>query len=172
MNMQTMEFTAAQFDAAICAFGIFFVDDMDAQLSHIANMVKPGGTIAICNFQEDCFYPLKDLMIKGLANYNVQQPPKTWERIATSTGCNDLFEKTGPHAINIEQKNMGYFLNNEKEWWDVIWNAGYRRLVSQLKPSDLERFRQEHMEEAAALATKDGIWLDIGVLYNTGIKQE
>jgi ubiquinone/menaquinone biosynthesis C-methylase UbiE len=172
MDMQAMEFTVGQFDAAICAFGIFFVDDMDAQLSHIADMIKPGGTIAICNFQEDYFYPLKDLLTKRLANYNIQQPPQTWKRIATHTGCNDLFEKAGLHAINIEQKNMGYFLNDEKEWWDVIWNAGYRRLVSQLQSSDLERFRQEHMEEVAALATKDGIWLDIGVLYTTGIKQE
>ena len=170
MDMQDMEFTTAQFDVATCAFGIFFVDNMDAQLSHMAKMVKPGGTIAICNFQEDYFYPLRDLMIKRLINYNVQQPAQTWKRIATDAGCKELFEKAEIHNIKVEQKNMGYFLSSEKEWWDVIWNAGFRRMVSQLHPSDLERFRQEHMQEVATLTTKDGIWLDIGVLYTTGIK--
>lgn len=170
MDMQTLEFTAAQFDVAVCAFGIFFVEDMDAQLSHMAKMVKPGGTIAICNFQEDYFSPLRDVMVKRLIKYNVQQPPQTWKRIATDAGCRDLFEKAGMQHIKVEQKNMGYFLASEKEWWNVIWNAGFRRMVSQLQPSDLERFRQEHMEEVAALTTKDGIWLDIGVLYTTGIK--
>jgi ubiquinone/menaquinone biosynthesis C-methylase UbiE len=170
MDMQAMEFTSAQFDTAICAFGIFFVEDMDTQLSHMAKTVKPGGTIAICNFQEDYFYPLRDLMVKRLIKYNVQPPPQTWRRIATDAGCRELFEKAGLHNIKVEQKNMGYFLAGEKEWWDVIWNAGFRRMVSQLNPSDLERFRKEHLEEVAALTTKNGIWLDIGVLYTTGIK--
>lgn len=170
MDMQAMEFTTAWFDVAICAFGIFFVDDMDTQLAHMAKMVKPGGTIAICNFQEDYFYPLRDLLIKKLKNYNIQQPSQVWTRIANDAGCKELFKKAEIHNIHVEQKNMGYFLSSEREWWDVIWNAGFRSLVSQLSPSDLERFRQEHMQEVAALKTKDGIWLDIGVLYTTGTK--
>jgi hypothetical protein len=41
-------------------------------------------------------------------------------------------------------------------------------LLKQLEPDALERFRQEHMQEVAELATEDGIWLDIGVLYTLG----
>ena len=63
---------------------------------------------------------------------------------------------------------MGYFLDSAEEWWDVIWNAGFRRLVGQLTPSDQERFRKEHLEEVAALATAKGIWLDVGVLFTIG----
>jgi hypothetical protein len=65
---------------------------------------------------------------------------------------------------------MGYFLESETQWWEVIWNGGFRRLVTQLKPSDQGRFKQEHMRETATLATKDGIWLDIGTLYTIGRK--
>jgi ubiquinone/menaquinone biosynthesis C-methylase UbiE len=170
MDMQAMDFAGARFDAALCAFGIFFVEDMDRQLSRIAELVRPGGTIAICNFQENYFQPLRDLMIQRLAGYGVQLPSQTWKRIATKAGCKELFQKAGLRDIRVQQKNMGYFLSNEREWWDVIWNAGFRRLVSQLPPPDLERFRQEHMKEVAALATQDGIRLDIGVLYTTGAK--
>jgi hypothetical protein len=45
-----------------------------------------------------------------------------------------------------------------------------RRLVGQSAPGERERFRQEHLEEVAALATPDGIWLDVGVLFTTGVK--
>jgi len=47
----------------------------------------------------------------------------------------------------------------------VVWNAVFRRMVGQLKLKDAERFKREHLQEVAALTTKDGIWLDVGVLF-------
>lgn len=170
MDMQALGFDAAHFDAAVCAFGIFFVEDMESALAHIATKVRPGGTVAICNFQKDYFLPLRDLLITRLSDYHVQLPPQTWERIATEAGCRELFEKAGLRDIQVESKNMGYFLTDENEWWNVVWNAGFRRLVSQLAPVDLERFRKEHLQEVAALKTSIGLWLDIGVLFTTGVK--
>jgi ubiquinone/menaquinone biosynthesis C-methylase UbiE len=170
MDMQALNFDAASFDAATCAYGIFFVEDMDAALAHVAERVKPGGTVAICNFQKDYFFPLRELLIRRLAHCNVQLPPQTWERIATEAGCRELFQKAGLRDIRVEPKNMGYFLADENEWWDVVWNAGFRRMVSQLRPADLARFRAEHLQEVAALKTKEGLWLDIGVLFTKGEK--
>src|SRR3990172_8359947 len=65
-DMQDLGFAESRFDVDICAFGIFFVDDMNAQLSHIVSTVKPGGRIMISNFLENYFHPLKDLMAKRL----------------------------------------------------------------------------------------------------------
>ena len=170
MDMQALRFDAASFDAAVCAFGIFFVEDMESALAHIAAKVKPGGTVAICNFQKDYFFPLRDLLIRRLAAYHIPLPTQAWERIATEAGCRELFAKAGLRNIRVEPKNMGYALADEKEWWNVVWNAGFRRMVSQLAPADLERFRQEHLQEVAALKIKDGLWLDVGVLFTTGVK--
>jgi ubiquinone/menaquinone biosynthesis C-methylase UbiE len=168
MDMQAIDFPAATFDAAICAFGIFFVEDMDTLLSRIIKIIKPGGVIAICNFHESYFNPLRTIMANMLAHYNVQMPPQTWKNIATEIGCRKLFEKAGILDIRVEHKNMGYFLADENDWWNVIWNAGFRRMVSQLKPVDLERFKQEHLKEVSTLKSQDGLWLDIGVLYTIG----
>lgn len=170
MDMQDLRFDAATFDAAVCAFGIFFVDDMDAALAHIASKVKPGGTVAICNFKKDYFFPLRDLLVQRLAAYGVPLPPPIWERIATEAGCRQFFETAGLRDVRVEPRNMGYFLADENEWWDVVWNAGFRRLVSQLPPADLARFRKEHLQEVAALKTPNGLWLDIGVLFTVGTK--
>ena len=169
-DMQALGFPADLFDVAVCAFGIFFVDDMDAQLSHIMTTVKPGGQIAISGFQENYFHPLVDLMVDRLAGYGIKKPPQTWRRIATEAGCRELFEQADLQNVRIEQKNVGYYLNDTEEWWDVIWNAGFRRLVSQLPAGDQKRFRREHLQEVEALRTEDGIWLDVGVLFTIGTK--
>jgi hypothetical protein len=109
-------------------------------------------------------------MVKGLERYGVEQPPQNWKRIATEAGCKELFSGAGLTDVRVEQRNVGYFLENAEEWWDVVWNAGFRRLVTPLSPRDQERFKKEHLQEVAALRTKDGIWLDVGVVFAIGAK--
>ncbi len=170
--MQALGFTGSHFDVAVCAFGIFFVEDMDAQLAHIASTVKPGGRIMISNFQENYFYPLKELMVKRLLKYGVQMPPQTWKRISNEAGCRELFEKAGLTHVEVDRKNAGYHLDSAEQWWDVVWDAGFRRMVSRLSARDQERFKQEHLQEVEALRTEKGIWLDVGVLYTVGTNPE
>jgi len=167
-DMQNLGFSNRPFDAAVCAFGLFFVQDMETQLSHIASQVKPGGRVMISNFQESYFHPLKEMLMDRLAAYGVQSPPQAWKRIAHEEGCRQLFQTAGLEQITVEKKNVGYYLNDAGEWWDIVWNAGFRRLVSQLSEQDQERFKGEHLAEVEKLRTKDGIRLDVGVLYTTG----
>lgn len=171
-DMQALNFSAASFDAAVCSFGIFFVEDMAGQLAHIANTVKPGGTVAITGFQEQLFHPLSDMLFDRLSRYGVNEPTHTWKRIATEAGCRELFAQAGLREVRVEAKNVGYYLSGADAWWEVVWNAGFRRLISQLTPADRERFRREHLEEIAALATAEGVWLDVGVLFTIGRKPE
>lgn len=169
-DMTALGFPENSFDAATCAFGIFFITDMETQLTHIASTVKPGGRVMISNFQESYFHPLRDLMAKRLLSYGVEMPQQTWKRIAHEAGCRELFEKAGLTHITVDRKNVGYHLAGADEWWDIIWNAGFRRMVAQLSPDDQVRFRHEHLKEVDALKTEKGIWLDVGVLYTTGMK--
>jgi len=169
-DMQALDFPDNHFDVAVCAFGIFFVEDMVSQLSSIARLVKPGGKIAITCFQENYFSPQKDMLFKSLADHGVQLPPQTWRLIADEDGCGKLFQDAGLKQIRIEKKNAGYFLNNSSEWWDVVWNAGYRRMVGQIAPEDRENFKREHLREIDTLITSEGIWLDVGILIAEGIK--
>ena len=169
-DMQELGFARGTFDAAVCAFGIFFVEDMDAQLSHIASTVKPGGTVLITSFVENYFQPMRDMLFNRIETYGVQKPPEAWKRIADEAGCGQFFEKAGLTNVRVELKNVGYYLENEDEWWDIVWHAGFRRFVTRLSQQDQERFKQEHLEEIGALRTDKGIWLDVGVLYTVGTK--
>jgi ubiquinone/menaquinone biosynthesis C-methylase UbiE len=169
-DMTALGFPVDSFDIAVCAFGIFFVLNMETQLAHIAATVRPGGRVMISNFQENYFDPLKGLFLNSISSYGVQDPPQAWKRIANEAGCRALFERAGLADITVETKNVGYYLESAEQWWDIVWNAAYRRLVRQLTPEDQARFKQQHLQEVDAVRTDKGIWLDVGVLYTTGTK--
>jgi ubiquinone/menaquinone biosynthesis C-methylase UbiE len=167
-DMQAPGFGAGAFDAAVCAFGIFFVTDMETQLERIASLVKPGGSVMISNFCENYFSPMKELFFERIASYGVPLPSQQWRRIAHETGCRRLFETAGLKDIRVETRNVGYYLDSADDWWSIVWNAGLRRMVIRLSPDDRERFKREHVQEIGALRTDKGIWLDVGVLYTVG----
>ena len=170
MDMQALDFPQYHFDAAVCAFGIFFVEDMELQLKHIAHKVKPGGKIIFCGFYEDAFLPFVELFFNRIQHYGVEKPPLSWKRIATEDKAAELCYKAGFKDIRVERKDLGYYLQDASEWWDIIWYAGFRGLVNQIEPQLMEKFKQEHLDEIQNLSTDKGIWLDVKVLYAIGIK--
>ncbi len=170
-DMTALGFPQDHFDAALCAFGIFFVDDMQAQLAHMTSVVKPGGKVLITSFHEKhYFHPLRDLMLARLRDYGAPIPPPTWQRVGNEEACRSLFERAGLVHVRVETANVGYHLSSPERWWEVIWNAGFRRIVSQLPEDARERFREEHLREVEPLMTKDGLWLDVGVIFTFGRK--
>ncbi|MDO8736045.1 MAG: class I SAM-dependent methyltransferase [Thermoleophilia bacterium] len=170
MDMQSLNFPERSFDAVTCAFAIFFADDIETQLSQLAAVVRPGGKIAISGFQKTLFRPLIELFFQRLNSYGIETPEPDWMRIATESRCRQLFKAAGISNVEVKMGNVGYFIDSADEWWKVIWNAGFRRLVNRIPDKELGRFRLEHMEEIAALKTRDGIWLDIGVIYSVGTR--
>ncbi|NTV14815.1 MAG: methyltransferase domain-containing protein [Desulfobulbaceae bacterium] len=167
-DMSGLDFAGTSFDAALCAFGIFFAADMSAQLARIAAVVRPGGVVMTSTFAQGYFQPLRDLFFARVADYGVAKPPQTWMQVASEAGCRDLFSQDGLCEVRVERRSLGYHLSAAEDWWAVIWNAGFRRLVNAIAPAEQERFRVEHLREVAALATPRGIWLDVEVLYTSG----
>ena len=167
-DMEALDFSAS-FDAAVCAFGLFFVEDMEAQLRRIAATVRPGGKVMISNFAENYMEPLRSLMVARLARFGVEPPAQHWLRIARPQGCKDLFSSAGFRDVEVEQRELGYFLPNPDGWWNVIWNAGFRRLVTRLSTADLATFKEQHLAEIEALRTPNGIRMNIDVLFTTGV---
>ncbi len=159
-----------RFDVAVCAFGIFFVDDMDAQLRRIAESVKPGGRLMISSFAEDYMDPLRSLLLARLDQFGVPTPPQPWQAIAHEAGCRRFFAQAGLRDVEVERQDLGYFLAGAEEWWDVIWNAGFRRLLGRVAPAEQARFQEQHLAEVEALRTPEGIRLGVPALFSVGTK--
>jgi ubiquinone/menaquinone biosynthesis C-methylase UbiE len=172
MDMQRLNFPDNGFDVATCAFGIFFVEDMEGQLRHIASKVKAGGKVAATGFYDNAFQPLAELLLARLESYGIERPALSWKRIATEEQFTALFEKAALRDIMVQRKSAGYYLRDADEWWDLVWHAGFRGLVNQIPSQHLEKFQQEHLAEVQQMATSEGIWLNVEVLYATGTKAE
>jgi ubiquinone/menaquinone biosynthesis C-methylase UbiE len=112
MDMQAMGLEPAAFDIAICAFGIFFVADMDRQLAHIAEMVREGGVAAICSFEENYMQPLRDMMTGRLSTFGVPKPPSHGNALRLKTDAGNCSKKRG---FGIS----GWI----KRIWDTSWKA-------------------------------------------------
>lgn len=156
------------FDVTVCAFGIFFVADMDAQLGRLAGTVKPGGRVMLTTFAAGYMEPLRSLLMERARRFGVEPPPQTWLRVADPDGCRSFFTAAGLADVTVESKDVGYPLSGPEQWWDVVWNAGYRRLVSAVAPAEQAAFKTAHLAEVEALRTSQGIPMPIPVMYTIG----
>lgn len=170
MDMQNLSFADNYFDIAVSAFSLFFVEDMPSQLLHIASKVKNKGRVITSTFYDDAFSPLATLFLDRLERYGIEIPSLAWKRIATKEQCTTIFSDAGLHDISCHQIDSGYYFRDADDWWYLIWNAGFRGLVAQLSDDDLIKFKQEHLAEVNQLATDDGIWLQLNILYTIGTK--
>jgi ubiquinone/menaquinone biosynthesis C-methylase UbiE len=170
MDMQALEFPPNHFDIAICAFSIFFVEDMEGLICHISDKVKPRGKIIVSTFYENIFMPLIEVFWHRLKQYGITRPRAQSKRVGTKEKCRSLFKSAGLADILVEQRNLGRYLKDTNEWWDVLWNSALRRRLSELSPQVLEKFKTEHLREVREHATDDGIWLEVQALYTMGTK--
>jgi ubiquinone/menaquinone biosynthesis C-methylase UbiE len=157
------------FDVAVCAFGIFFVEDMVSQLRQIAGTVKPGGRVIITNFARDYMQPMRSLLVERVRRAGVEPPPQTWLRIADVDGCKQLFADAGLTNAEVEQHDVGYALASADEWWQIVWNAGFRRLVSRVPTTEQEGLKTDHLAEVDALRTPAGIPMPVPVLFTSAV---
>ncbi len=169
MDMQKITFPDGHFDAATCAFGLFFIEDMQEQLRHVAAKVKKSGKVVITTFAEASFSPLVEVFFSCLERYGITPPTMAWKRVATPKQCAALFVGAGLQNVTVDHRECGYFLNNPEEWWQVIWNGGFRGLVQKLGEEELRRFKAEHLAELAVLITDEGIRMEMGIIYTVGI---
>jgi len=171
MDMTAMTLAEASFDAANCSFGLFFVEDMVGTLRHIASRVKPGGAVVTTHFIEGSFEPLSELFREQVSNYGVEPPPYGWMRLGTEALNRELYQQAGLEEIETFRFDVGYRFDSAGEWWEVVWNAGYRGLLAGLDEETLARFKAEHLAAIAALDKGDGIPFHIEVVITRGRRQ-
>jgi hypothetical protein len=74
-------------------------------------------------------------------------------------------------SVNIYHEPLGYRMTSAQMWWDIVWNAGWRSLLSQMTEEEQKIFEKEHMEEIAGVIGNDGVWFNTEVLIAIGEKQ-
>jgi len=156
------------FDAISSSFGLFFFPDIHASVRHLASGLKPGGRLIFSSFSGDAFAPMSDMLIAELKKYGIEAPTASWRRLDSEESHRELLQATGFAHLKTERHQCGYHLEDVDEWWDVLWNAGYRGLLMQLSEADLATFRTDHLAQVAILMDESGLWFNVDVLFSQG----
>lgn len=168
MDMESLTLPDKGFDAAVCAFGIFFIEDMPSQLKRIARKVRDQGKVLTTCFEGIPFGHLSDKFFKRLRLFGVDVDVESLMQLSSTSQCKELFKAGGLKDVRTEVFPAGYYLSDESMWWDIVWNAGLRRFVAGLPEGKRRDFQNEHLEEVRAAATDEGIWLDVQVICTIG----
>jgi ubiquinone/menaquinone biosynthesis C-methylase UbiE len=168
MDMQDLHFPDGHFDAATCAFALFFIEDMESLLRHVGTKVRQGGKVAFTSFAENSFAPPVDVFFSCLERYGITPPILSWKRVAKPEQCATLMAGAGLHDIAVSQVDCGYDLRGPEEWWHIVWNGGFRGLVERLDEEPRNRFRAEHLAEVARLASGGDVRMEMGIIYAVG----
>lgn len=170
MDLEHLEFTPGSFDIATSSFGLFFLEDMTAGLTNIASTVRPGGKVAITSFASDAFTPMSDIFVKRFESMGRVVPPLSWKRLGTKELVIEQFNAVGITKVEIHHEPLGYQMTDPQQWWDVVWNAGWRSLLNQLEEEEKKAFEVEHIKEISDVLGRDGVWFNTEVLIAVGEK--
>jgi len=165
MDAGNLEFRSNYFDVITCAFGLFFLPDIPAALDQWLRVLKPGGRLILTSFTQHAFQPFTDLFRARVEQWGVSFPLPTWQRLAEPQLCQQLLTQAGFTATACEVEQMGHHLQSENDWWEILWNSGFRGILNQLTATQQAQLRVEHLAEIAKLKTDKGIWLNVEVIF-------
>jgi ubiquinone/menaquinone biosynthesis C-methylase UbiE len=171
-DAENLPYEAGSYDAVISASSIFFFPDMTSALREWGRVTKEYGRVVVSGYGEQAFQPISDHFEARIRNYGVAFPsprrPFSWQRMDGPEAYEQLLHNAGLRDIEVHTEQLGYYLKGTDEWWDIVWNSGFRGPVAQLSPGDLERFKSEHLAEVEQLQDDQGIWLDIEAIFAIG----
>jgi ubiquinone/menaquinone biosynthesis C-methylase UbiE len=168
-DAERLPFAPASFDAVVSAASMFFLSDPVAGLRAWRRVIRPGGRLAFYVFGETAFQPMADLLEARLRRYGVAFPlprrPFSWQQFTDPEKCRALVQAAGFHRIVLRAEPYGYRLESEEQWWEIAWNSGFRRPISELAGEQLDRFRSEHLAEVKAAFPPGSIRLEVAPVF-------
>jgi ubiquinone/menaquinone biosynthesis C-methylase UbiE len=171
MDAESLEFKRDYFNASVCSFGVFFMPNMDKALKALVRVTKTGGTVMITSFSKSAFEPMRSKLLEDLADFGVE-PSKlqfSSQKLTDPDDCQGLLERAGLAEVKVQRKQLGYHLQSAEQWWAIQWNSGARRLIDQLSEEQRAQFRIKHTAAIQELASENGIWMDVEVLFSSGV---
>jgi len=173
MDAEWLGFDRECFDAAVCAFGIFYMPDITSALREWRRVLRPAGWVAYSSFGRTAFQPLSDLYEARARHYGSDLPQPTafaWQRLTSAEACRAWLQQADFQKVQVVVEQHGYYLKDAGDWWQLLWNGSWRQAIAHLNPEQLERFKSEHLAEVQAIATPQGLWLDIEAIFAIGQK--
>jgi ubiquinone/menaquinone biosynthesis C-methylase UbiE len=171
-DAERLDFPDQSFDVVLCASSLFHMPNMHAALREWWRVLKPGGHVGFSGFGPTFLQPLRDLWNTRLRQYGATLPPSPMtKRLADPQTCRQVLHEASFAQIVVHSEQLGYYLQTTEQWWEESWTSPMRMPVLQLAPALQAQFKDEHLAEVAALATAQGLWVDVAVNFAGGWKR-
>lgn len=144
-DMTTLAQAGASFDAVICTFGLFFVDDMAAQLRMLRGLLRPGGVLAVTTWGPRSFEPAASVFwdAVGRRRPELRAAFNPWDRIAEPDAFRAVFTQAGIEEVEIEAEERDHPLASPADFWTIAMGSGFRWTIERMMPEDQAWLREE-----------------------------
>ncbi|TRW97045.1 class I SAM-dependent methyltransferase [Candidatus Methylobacter oryzae] len=143
-DMLDTGFADASFDAVVCVFGIFFVDDIPAAIRELWRVLRPGGKLAITTWGPDFFEPANAVFWNAVRDVRPElyKGFNPWDRIAEPAALSAIFNESRVPEPLIVAEAATHPIVSPEDWWTTLLGSGYRGTIEQLEPAMVEHVRQ------------------------------
>ena len=135
------------FDAVICVFGIFFVQDMQAAVRELWRRVTPGGKLAITTWGPRFFEPADTAFWNSIRKVrpDLYKSFNPWNRITDPDSLRSIFTEAEVSVVEVSTEIGTHPVHSPEDWWSMVLGSGYRGTIEQLNTEARERVRQENL---------------------------
>jgi ubiquinone/menaquinone biosynthesis C-methylase UbiE len=166
MDAEHLEFPDNTFDFVTCAFALFLFPDMEAALREMYRVCKPGGYVAMTNFNRTPppFEPGLSLLIQQFMNYQVQiiLPPQL---AFTPKEMRDMLGRFGFRSVKAHSETNDIVYEKAEDCWEFILTLPPGATISRMDKETRQRFKDEYLAKLRTMSRRDGLHASLGVLY-------
>ncbi len=147
-DMTNLEFEEESFDAVVCVFGIFFVKEMEEQISKLWRLVRSGGKLAITTWGPNIFAPIYSIWNEAIKQHrpDLFSAFNPWDRITTPEAVKKLLVDGGANNVEVKAENSLQKLENPEDWWKIAMGSGLRWSIEQMKSDEAQCIRQSNLK--------------------------
>ena len=155
-DMLELGFARGAFDAVVCVFGVFFVQDMTAAVRSLWSAVRPGGRLAITTWGPRFFEPATSAFWNAV---RAERPDlyrgfNPWDRICEPAALRALLADGGIEHAEVVAEAGEHPLPSPEAWWAAVVGSGYRGTLEQLDPAARERVRAANLDHVRRSAIR------------------
>lgn len=164
-----LPFAEGSFDAVMCSSAIYYMADFASALREWSRVLRPGGSLGFSTFGLGVLEPMSSLFDSRVRAHGIVVPqPTPLYRLNQASSCQELLERVGLVDVTTHERQVGYWLRDEEEWWRTMMCTGFQALIAMLPPGEREDFERAHKAELRAHVSARGLWINVPVIAADG----